>query len=87
MCRIAGRLGPEPLSLSALEEMAAAIDNRGPDARGLWQVHPTAGLAVELFHSRLAILGLSTAAAQPSHSACGRYVLVFNGEIYSQQPL
>lgn len=67
--------------------MAAAIDNRGPDGRGLWQGHPPAGPAVELLHSRLAILGLSTAAAQPTHSACGCYVLVFNGEIYSQQPL
>jgi asparagine synthase (glutamine-hydrolysing) len=67
--------------------MAAAIDHRGPDGRDRWQDCPPAGPAVQLLHSRLAIQDLSKAAAQPMHSACGRYVLVFNGEIYNQNEL
>lgn len=87
MCGIAGHLGAEPLSDRALAELAAAIDHRGPDGRGRWQDFPPAGPCVQLLHSRLAIQDLSSAASQPMHSACGRYVLVFNGEIYNQQDL
>lgn len=55
---------------------------RGPDGEGLWQED-----AVILGHRRLAILDLDPRAAQPMHSACGRYVIVFNGEIYNFRAL
>src|SRR2546422_3184972 len=64
--------------------MAAALRHRGPDDHGVW-VDPDAGLA--LSHSRLAILDLSAEGHQPMFSACGRYVIVFNGEIYNFRDL
>jgi asparagine synthase (glutamine-hydrolysing) len=53
------------------------IAHRGPDASGEWcDDHAFLG------HRRLSIIDLSTG-AQPMHSADGRYVVVFNGEIYN----
>ena len=62
--------------------MAARLQTRGPDGQGAWV---EAGVA--LGHRRLAILELSPAGAQPMHSACGRYVMAFNGEIYNHLDL
>lgn len=62
----------------ALERMRA----RGPDGDGVWH-EP----GVILGHRRLAILDLDARAAQPMQSACGRYVIVFNGEIYNFRAL
>lgn len=60
--------------------MAHQIAHRGPDDFGVW-VDADAGLA--LAFRRLSILDLSSAGHQPMASASGRYVLVFNGEIYN----
>jgi asparagine synthase (glutamine-hydrolysing) len=85
MCGIAGFLELERRSgTQALEavagSMAAKLAHRGPDARGVF-VDADAGVA--LAHTRLSIVDLSPAGAQPMVSACGRYVLSYNGEIYS----
>lgn len=64
--------------LPALNQMQA----RGPDAEGIWH-EP----GVWLGHRRLAILDLDVRSNQPLHSACGRYVIVFNGEIYNYRAL
>jgi asparagine synthase (glutamine-hydrolysing) len=64
--------------------MADALVHRGPDDRGVW-LDAAAGVA--LAHRRLAILDLSPAGHQPMMSACGRYVVAFNGEIYNHREL
>ena len=60
--------------------MNDALLHRGPDDGGVW-VDKRVGVA--LGHRRLSILDLTPAGHQPMHSECGRYVLVFNGEIYN----
>jgi len=64
--------------------MAHRIQSRGPDDAGVW-TDTAAGLA--LAHRRLSIIDLSPAGHQPMRSPCGRYTLVFNGEIYNHQDL
>ncbi len=81
MCGIAGLWSDgQPPQPPELERMAGALRHRGPDDRGLWR-DMQAGIG--LVHRRLSILDLSPAGHQPMASARGRYVLVFNGEIYN----
>jgi len=60
--------------------MASSIMHRGPDDSGVWSDSAT-GLA--LAHRRLSILELSSAGAQPMTSQDGRWIIIFNGEIYN----
>lgn len=82
MCGIAGFLGPWPESL--LSAMVASLAHRGPDGSGA-VFDGEAGIAIG--HTRLAIIDLSDAAAQPMTSPDGRYVLTYNGEIYNYRDL
>ena len=61
-----------------LREMGDSIAHRGPDAHGEYIDE-----SVALAHRRLAIIDLSETGKQPMHSSCGRYVMVYNGEIYN----
>ena len=63
-----------------MEAMCNTLVHRGPDASGVW-FDPAAGLAIG--HRRLAIIDLSPSGQQPMTSASGRYVIVFNGEVYN----
>lgn len=84
MCGIAGFVtsGFEQLTVQHLTLMGDAIAHRGPDQAGTYLDND-----VGLCHRRLSILDLSEAGRQPMHSHCGRYLIVFNGEIYNFQTL
>jgi len=89
MCGITGFLdtsrskSSEQLTLIA-RRMATCLSHRGPDADGVW-VDQNTGVAFG--HRRLSIIDLSPMGAQPMHSASGRYVITFNGEIYNFKAL
>ena len=88
MCGLAGFIDSAGNARETLQEqvsrMAATLAHRGPDDKGAW-VDEAAGIA--LGFRRLSIIDLSSAAAQPMVSADGRYVVVFNGEIYNFREL
>lgn len=85
MCGIAGFVTDRPLALGeTVRHMTDRLVHRGPDDSGCW-VDAEAGLA--LGHRRLSILDLSPNGHQPMASACGRYVIVLNGEIYNHDVL
>ncbi len=67
-----------------VRRMATCLQHRGPDDSGEWAEAET-GLAFG--HRRLSIIDLSPLGHQPMHSAHGRYVLIFNGEIYNFKTL
>ncbi len=87
MCGIAGFMNV-PFgtheAIDVLRSMGDAIAHRGPDGRGEWF---DCRARVGLVHRRLAIVDLSAEGAQPMHSVCGRYTIVFNGEIYNYRAL
>src|SRR5690349_2642161 len=85
MCGITGFWSPETglrgdAIQPTLARMADAVKHRGPDSFGYWHDYNT---GIALAQRRLAILDLSSAGSQPMVSASGRFVIVFNGEIYN----
>jgi len=84
MCGIAGIVGEASRDSALLARMGASIAHRGPDDQGVW-IDIESGVA--LVNRRLAIIDLSPHGHQPMHSADGRYVLTFNGEIYNHGDL
>ncbi|MCW2820200.1 MAG: asparagine synthase, glutamine-hydrolyzing [Marmoricola sp.] len=85
MCGIIGFLGAtSDTDASVLMSMANAIRHRGPDDEGYWRDQQK---GIALGHRRLSIVDLSPAGHQPMQAASGRYVIVFNGEIYNHLTL
>ncbi|MDP1028812.1 asparagine synthase (glutamine-hydrolyzing) [Sphingomonas sp. KR1UV-12] len=87
MCGIAGFMasgGSGDDLLAQLRAMTGSIEHRGPDDAGYWvDKH----LGIGLGHRRLSIVDLSPSGHQPMTSASGRYVIVYNGEIYNHRQL
>jgi asparagine synthase (glutamine-hydrolysing) len=88
MCGIAGIVAYDPrarpVDLDELRTIRDAMQRRGPDGAGEWL---SSDGRVALAHRRLSIIDLSDRAAQPMHSADGRFSITFNGEIYNYQVL
>jgi asparagine synthase (glutamine-hydrolysing) len=77
MCGTAGIIGN--FKEYELDAMLLSQYHRGPDATGKYSDANFAALG----HNRLAIIDLSPQSNQPFLDSSGRYVLVFNGEIYN----
>lgn len=88
MCGFAGLIDPLGATADELRTrvgaMAGALAHRGPDDSGDW-VDANAGVA--LGFRRLAIIDLSPAGHQPMISRSGRWVVIYNGEIYNFEEL
>jgi len=83
MCGIAGYWSIADINHecfdSDLEVAVQLLDHRGPDDSGIWSNSSGVGLG----HTRLSILDLSGHGHQPMKSSDGRFVMVFNGEVYN----
>jgi asparagine synthase (glutamine-hydrolysing) len=80
MCGLAGviALNGGRVDPTLVKRMAASLRHRGPDDAGIF-IEGAVGLGFR----RLAILDLSPSGHQPMISQDGRYILVYNGEIYN----
>lgn len=82
MCGIAGYVGLDPgAGEVVLRRMARQMVHRGPDGEGV-VVHDRLGLA----HRRLAVID-AEGGGQPMRSPDGRWLLVYNGEVYNYREL
>lgn len=80
MCGICGiiNFNNEPVTEVPIRKMMYIMKHRGPDDEGVY-IKENIGLGFV----RLSIIDLSFAGHQPMFSKDGRYVIVFNGEIYN----
>ena len=69
-----------PVNGAELDAIRDHMRTRGPDGAGSWIAEDA---RVGLAHRRLAVIDLDDRAAQPMESACGRFHLSYNGEIYN----
>lgn len=86
MCGIAGSWGraQDANIAHSIHAMTASLQHRGPDDG---DVYIDESLGLGLGHRRLSIQDISPSGRQPKISHCGRYVIVFNGEIYNHPQL
>lgn len=80
MCGISGAFSKDGLRYNALVHATDVMAHRGPDSKGYFNDDDN---KVFLGHRRLSIIDLSNAATQPMYSADGRYIMVYNGELYN----
>lgn len=84
MCGIAGFCNMSYDWQKNIKRMNDSMYHRGPDASGIWASDDK---QVVLGHRRLSIVDLTAGGAQPMESHNGRYVIVYNGEIYNYQKI
>jgi len=86
MCGFVGGFYKEAKDESLLKRSLVLSQHRGPDHSSFYKNVIGDGF-LYLGHTRLSIIDLTDAAAQPFHSRCGRYVLIFNVEIYNYKEI
>jgi len=84
MCGIVGIASTGPVGRRALAAAVRRLGHRGPDGSGIF--YDETG-KVGLGHTRLSIIDLSDAGAQPMTSRDGRYTITYNGEIYNYREI
>ncbi|SRR5579871_1356520 len=82
MCGIAGimNFSDNAITQNVIEKMTNALSHRGPDSDGFFSENK-----ILFGHRRLSIIDLSNAANQPFKDNSGRYIIIFNGEIYNYE--
>lgn len=88
MCGILGGWWKEPPASvnSMINSALEKLSHRGPNDKGAEFFDVNNGKVV-LGHTRLSIIDLSSGGHQPMFSRCGRYSIIFNGEIYNYKEL
>ena len=81
MCGILGYISNEKPDVARFKEALKLQSHRGPDHSDIKSIDKN--INILLGHNRLAILDLSAQGNQPISSLCGRYTLIYNGEIYN----
>jgi asparagine synthase (glutamine-hydrolysing) len=84
MCGITGFFSSK-LNNTDLVKITDSLKHRGPDADGFFFAEDE--LNIGLGHRRLSIIDLSEAGRQPMYSHSGRYVMVYNGEVYNYEEI
>lgn len=80
MCGFLGQFSAKPtIDRAAFDAALGLIAHRGPDASNVETISNVGYMG----HQRLAIIDLDSSSNQPFLSVCGRYSLIFNGEIYN----
>lgn len=96
MCGLLGMLATGPTAVADREwaRLRDLMEHRGPDGAGLWRSGPVGpgwrtapGAEAVLAHRRLAVLDPTPAGAQPMATPDGRFVMVYNGELYNEPEL
>ena len=82
MCGILGIVRNSAEAPARLDRALASLRHRGPDDEGIWNEG-----SVTLVHTRLSILDVSPLGHQPMLTPEGRYVIVYNGEIYNHKDI
>jgi asparagine synthase (glutamine-hydrolysing) len=80
MCGISGQisLNKSKIDINQLQLMLKSQHHRGPDDNGIY-----ASDFVGLCHNRLSIIDTTSSGKQPMQTQDGRFLLVFNGEIFN----
>src|SRR4051794_15711324 len=87
MCGLLGLWSPDAHQHSqAFSAALCQLDHRGPNGRGI-EWYETPGGSLGFAHTRLSIIDLSSGGKQPMVSPCGRWSIIYNGEIYNYREI
>ena len=88
MCGLCGIVStPNESEREIVSAMVSVTHHRGPDGNGTFMDRISDDRVLSLGHNRLSIVDLTDHAAQPMRSRDGRFVLVYNGEIYNYKEI